>query len=221
MTISYNPASDTCQPAISLTKSANIASYSTYGTPVSYSYKVTDSGNTTLTSVGVTDPMTGLSAVSCPSTTLAAGTSETCTASYTTTVADLEAGSLSNTATASGTFETTVVTYQSSLTIPAKPCGAGLTPYVLRATASAGNFTGIFCVNTAGTGTYTQYSPGPTASETAAGTGEILTSGTTTWISATGTKLVLLGEKSSTINTFTETAPAPMKTGTFTLTPLP
>jgi hypothetical protein len=44
----------------------------------------------------------GLSAVTCPSTTLAPGASETCTATYVTTAAEVDAGSVTNTATAQG-----------------------------------------------------------------------------------------------------------------------
>jgi hypothetical protein len=110
------------------------------------------------------------------------------------------------------------VTNSSPLTIPAKPCGTGLTAHFLTAASQAGNFFGIFCVNSAGTGPYTQFSVGPTVSQTASGTGTIKVSGTTTAIAASGTKLALLGEKTSTFSSFTETAPAPMKSGTFTLT---
>ncbi len=56
--------------------------------------------------------------VSCPSTTLAAGASETCTATYTTTTADVTAGSSSNTGTATGTINGGQVTASSTLTIP-------------------------------------------------------------------------------------------------------
>ena len=63
---------------------------------------VTNSGNVTLTSVRVTDPLPGLSAVTCPLGTLAPGASETCTATYTTTQADVNAGGVTNTGTASG-----------------------------------------------------------------------------------------------------------------------
>ena len=82
-------------------KSASITGFSAAGTLVTYSYKVTNSGNVTLHSVGVTDPMPGLSAVNCPTTTLAPGISETCTATYTTTQADVDRGSIANTGTAS------------------------------------------------------------------------------------------------------------------------
>lgn len=87
--------------------------------------------------------------------------------------------------------------------------------HVLDATYGGGTFTGVFCLNANGIGTYTQYSG---TTETAKGTGEVLTSGGTTVVAASGPGLALLGEETSTSSTFTETAPAPMKTGTFTLT---
>ena len=90
------------------------------------------------------------------------------------------------------------------------PCAAGLTPYFLSATSHTGNFTGIFCVNTFGTGTYTQ-------SGGAHGSGTVTSSSGVTHITAFGTNLALLGQKTTTSSTFTETAPAPMKAGTFTL----
>ena len=63
---------------------------------------MTNTGNVTLHSVGVTDPMPGLSSVTCPIGTLAPGACETCTATYTTTQADVDAGSITNTGTAIG-----------------------------------------------------------------------------------------------------------------------
>ena len=48
-------------PAITLAKSADASSFSAAGTLLTYSYLVTNTGNVTLTSVGVTDPMPGLS----------------------------------------------------------------------------------------------------------------------------------------------------------------
>jgi hypothetical protein len=90
------------------------------------------------------------------------------------------------------------------------PCAAGLTPYFLSAMSHTGNFTGFFCLNGAETGTYSQ-NGGPS------GTGTIIFSGGVTAIAASGNKLALLGSKTSISSTFTETAPSPMKTGTFTL----
>jgi uncharacterized repeat protein (TIGR01451 family)/MYXO-CTERM domain-containing protein len=74
-----------------------------------YDFDVTNTGRATLTGVTVTDteasPATqaNLSPVSCPESTLAAGATETCTASYTVTKADLDHGSVTDSATASGT----------------------------------------------------------------------------------------------------------------------
>ncbi|HEX9139032.1 MAG TPA: hypothetical protein VF848_04535, partial [Steroidobacteraceae bacterium] len=107
-------------PGIALVKMAIMPSYSAPGTSVAYSYLVTNSGNVTLTGVNVTDPMAGLSSVSCPSGTLSAGASETCTATYVTTQADVDKGSITNTGTATGTPPSgTNVTATSSMTVPA------------------------------------------------------------------------------------------------------
>jgi uncharacterized repeat protein (TIGR01451 family) len=107
-------------PGITVAKSASVASFSAPGTKITYSYKVTNTGNVPLTAVAVTDPMPGLSAVVCPSTTLALGAAETCTATYTTTQADVDRGSIHNTGTAAGTTpDGTPVTTESSLTVPA------------------------------------------------------------------------------------------------------
>ena len=81
---------------------------------------MTNTGNVTLNPVTVTDPMSGLSPISCPATSLAPGVSETCTATYTTTQADVDRGSLQNTGTATGTPPSGPnVTAQSSVSIPA------------------------------------------------------------------------------------------------------
>lgn len=73
------------------------------GDTIAYTFTVTNTGNTPLTNVGVTDAKAG--AVTCPETTLAAGAEETCTADsvYTVTAADVANGSVDNTATANGT----------------------------------------------------------------------------------------------------------------------
>jgi hypothetical protein len=70
---------------------------------------------------------------------------------------------------------------------------------------------GLFCVNAQGNGTYTQ-------SGGAHGTGTLADVGTTTRINAWGTNLELTGTIQGPTGTFTEIAPAPRKTGTFTLT---
>ena len=117
-------------PSISLVKS--VASIqqgadgrTNTGDTVNYKFVVTNTGNTTLTGVTVTDPK--VSNISCPSTSLTAGASMTCTGSYLVTSTDTGAGSITNTATASGnpptgtpvTSTSTVVTptYNPSITI--------------------------------------------------------------------------------------------------------
>lgn len=96
-------------PAITLVKSASLTDPSQFvvGAPVTYSFLVTNSGNVPLTGVAVTESSfsgTGPPPVAaCPSATLAAGASMTCTASYTITQADVDAGSVTNTAQVSGT----------------------------------------------------------------------------------------------------------------------
>jgi hypothetical protein len=90
------------------------------------------------------------------------------------------------------------------------PCSPALTTIALSATARTGDFTGVFCVNAAGSGTYLQ--------GTVHGTGTVTSAHGVTAVSAFGPDLALLGQKTTTTSAFTETAPAPMKAGTFTLT---
>jgi len=91
----------TAGPALTLVKQAGTPSGNTAGSTIVYSFVVTNTGNVTLTAVGVMDPQVG--AVSCPVTTLAPNASTTCTATYPLTQADVDAGQVVNTATASGT----------------------------------------------------------------------------------------------------------------------
>jgi hypothetical protein len=100
-------------------KSASVTSYSASGSPITYSFLVTNTGNVTLTAVSVTDPHVGLSAISCLSTSLAPGAAETCTATYTVTPADISTGSITNTASASGKSPSggSVASNSSSVTI--------------------------------------------------------------------------------------------------------
>ena len=103
-----------------ITKSVDVSSFAAPGTPITYSYLVSNTGNVTLTFVGVTDPMVGLSPVACPDSTLAPGDSETCTATYTTTQADVDLGRIANTGTVAATAPLgQQVTASSNLAIPA------------------------------------------------------------------------------------------------------
>ncbi|MEX2557216.1 MAG: choice-of-anchor P family protein [Actinomycetota bacterium] len=93
-------------PAIDIDKEGTVALGSDGATPgdvISYTFVVTNVGNVTLTGVTVTDPKVGLSAISCPGTSLAPAASMTCTATYAITQADIDAGSVTNTATADST----------------------------------------------------------------------------------------------------------------------
>ncbi len=93
-------------PALTLVKSAAVVDVDSdgrtdLGDTVSWSFLVTDTGNTTVATVGVVDPTAG--AVSCPVTSLAPGASATCSsAAHAITQADVDAGTVSNTATARG-----------------------------------------------------------------------------------------------------------------------
>jgi uncharacterized repeat protein (TIGR01451 family) len=67
-------------PAIKVVKSASPSSFSKPGQTISYQFAVTNTGNVTLSSVGVTDTgLPGLSAIACPQPSLAPGAGETCT----------------------------------------------------------------------------------------------------------------------------------------------
>ncbi|MFC1893291.1 DUF4382 domain-containing protein [Chloroflexota bacterium] len=73
------------------------------GETISYTFKVTNTGNVTLTNVTVTDPNVTVSGGPIASLAPGASDSTTFTASYTITQADIDAGSVDNTATATGT----------------------------------------------------------------------------------------------------------------------
>ena len=73
---------------------------------LTYSFVATNDGNVTLDNVTITDPLPGLSALSCSpvsGSSLAPGASMTCTATYSVTQADVDAGQILNTATVDAT----------------------------------------------------------------------------------------------------------------------
>lgn len=110
-------------PVITLEKTAEPLTYDSVGEVVSYSFKLTNSGNVTLVApFTVTDDKT--SDESCPSTptTLAPGASITCTASYSIIEADIQNELVTNTAQGHGYFgETLVDSNQDSETISYVP----------------------------------------------------------------------------------------------------
>ncbi len=93
-------------PKLTLAKSANPTSVTATGQTVAYSFKVTNSGNVTVSGVSIADTFTApagpVPVITCPVTTLAPGASVTCTGTYATTQADINNGSINNSATASG-----------------------------------------------------------------------------------------------------------------------
>ena len=104
-------------PAMTLVKSAGTPSANTAGSSVTYTFVVKNTGNVTLTSVGVTDPKVG--PVTCPASSLAPGVSTTCTKTYTLTQGDVDAGVVTNTATADGTPPTgTAISATSTVSTP-------------------------------------------------------------------------------------------------------
>jgi uncharacterized repeat protein (TIGR01451 family) len=123
-----SPPSSVTEPvtqtaALTVVKSASPTVFTSPGTVITFSYEVTNTGNVTLTGVNVTDAMLGLSAISCPSTTLAPAESMTCTATYTTTQADMAHGSIENTASASAVDQegAVVLSESSTVIIPGAP----------------------------------------------------------------------------------------------------
>jgi uncharacterized repeat protein (TIGR01451 family) len=93
----------TQNPSILLVKSSTPSIFTDKNQTIKYSYAVTNTGNVTLSSVGVTDSMQGLTNFTELMSTLAPGVSQTCNATYITQQSDVDKGSISNNAVASGT----------------------------------------------------------------------------------------------------------------------
>ena len=116
----------TSAPALTVEKKAAETSFATVGNRLHYSFKVTNTGNQTLTGISVTDQQTAPAGSldglpDCPVTTLAPGAFTVCTAIYTVTQADLDHGSVNDAAVAHGTppSGTPITTLPSEVTVPA------------------------------------------------------------------------------------------------------
>ncbi|MFJ4668380.1 DUF7507 domain-containing protein [Kitasatospora purpeofusca] len=110
---------------LAVTKAVQETAFSAAGQKLHYTFTVTNTGNTTLANVAVTDNGPGSPTVTCPVTSLAPGASTTCTATYTTTAADVKAGKVTDTAKATATTPdgTKVTGTSNTLTIVAcTPC---------------------------------------------------------------------------------------------------
>ena len=55
----------TCQAFITIEKTADPTTFDAVGTPITYTYVVTNNGNVTLADVTVTDPQAGLGPITC------------------------------------------------------------------------------------------------------------------------------------------------------------
>ncbi len=104
----------TPSPAVSIEKTANPTTVTAAGQRVTYTFALKNTGNVTLSSVGVSDaeasPALGssLGPISCTTgsngaVTLAAGATGSCSATYTVSQADMDNGSITDTAKATGT----------------------------------------------------------------------------------------------------------------------
>src|SRR5262249_42462790 len=95
--------------ALTIAKATTTVAVTGAGQAIPYTFTVTNDSGATVSNIKVTDTVAppslpaNLSAVTCLLTTLAAGASTTCTATYQTTTADLNNGAVANTAQASGT----------------------------------------------------------------------------------------------------------------------
>jgi uncharacterized repeat protein (TIGR01451 family) len=114
------PVTMTVGQQLSLTKTATEAAFTGAGEILHYTLVATNVGNSTLTSVSISDPKLGSLTCTQPVSLAPAGTL-TCTGSYTTQATDLKAdftGAVVNTATASGTSGSNTVTATATATVP-------------------------------------------------------------------------------------------------------
>lgn len=122
----------TRQPALTLAKSAAVASFGGVGESIPFVFTVTNTGNVTLDSVDIVErSFTGtgeLGSIACPSTSVAPGSAVTCSVSYLTTQSDFDAGAITNSAKATATFgSTSVNSNESTVTVNAVGVAPGLT----------------------------------------------------------------------------------------------
>ena len=98
-------------PSLSIVKTANPTTYNVVGAVITYSYKVTNNGNVTITAPFTVfdDKTTDESCPGAPAS-LAPTQFTTCISHYTITQADIDAGSVVNTAYATGMFGGNTVT---------------------------------------------------------------------------------------------------------------
>jgi hypothetical protein len=97
LTVVVNAAPPAPAPAMTIVKSSDHPSY-TVGDTITYSYKVTNTGNVTINNIVVTDDKLGI--ITCPDTSLAEGAPMTCTITHVAQAS--EVGNLTNHVTLTG-----------------------------------------------------------------------------------------------------------------------
>jgi large repetitive protein len=127
-------------PALTVSKSATTLPVTTVGQSLSYTIAVANTGNVTLSSITVSDPL--IPSLSCTIATLApAASNATCSGSYIVTQADFDAGSISNTATANAISpQGNPVSDTDTLLVTAVTASSGVE---MIKTSSIGNFTAV------------------------------------------------------------------------------
>ncbi|TXE18566.1 DUF3494 domain-containing protein [Psychroserpens burtonensis] len=86
-------------PSIALVKTSSVSGTGTLGDVITYTFTVENTGDTTLTNIEVTDPMSGLTITGSPVTSLEIGASSSAiSGAYTITQADIDTGSVTNSA---------------------------------------------------------------------------------------------------------------------------
>lgn len=97
--VTSTPLNPPVVPAVALVKTANVSGTGILGDVITYTFTVTNTGNTTLTNVVVSDPMVGLTITGSPIASLAEGASSSViTGTYTITQPDINIGSVTNSA---------------------------------------------------------------------------------------------------------------------------
>ena len=103
-------------PDLTITKSASPMTYSSVGTVITYTIRITNTGNVTLSNIQVSDPVTGLSETV---SSLAPGASRSFTTTHRITQNDINGGHFDNTARATYTYSGRPYTEQASVRVNA------------------------------------------------------------------------------------------------------
>lgn len=144
-------------PGLTLAKTPSDTVVLSAGTVITYTYKLTNSGNVTLTSpYTVTDDKIDSSAIDCSGAagSIAPGSFTQCTGAYTLTDADLSNKYVTNTASATATFQSTTVTSNSAdATVSTAALGLSITPSVATATTLNQKITYLYTLKNQSTAT--------------------------------------------------------------------